>query len=72
MIRIVILLLIIVFIGLIGAFFATPDFTMPCSEKLLSCLQSAYSEPFMQRMLSGLKCVFSNVWCVFTQFKGIF
>ncbi len=71
MIRIIFIFLGITFICLLGAFFATPDFTFSCSNDLLSCLGSAYSQPILERFWNGIKCVCSNVWCVINQFKGI-
>ncbi len=71
MIRLTLIFLLITFICLLGAFFATPDFTMPCSNDLLICLEKAYSLPLLERLWEGIKCVCSNVWCVFSQFKGL-
>lgn len=71
MIRLVLIFLGITFVCLLGAFFATPDFTMPCSNDLLTCLENAYSLPILDRLWAGAKCVCSNVLCVFNQFKGI-
>lgn len=72
MIRILIILLGITFICLLGAFFATPEFTMSCSTELLSCLEEAYPMSFFQKLTKGFQCVFANIWCVFNQFKEIF
>lgn len=71
MIRLIFIFFGITFICLLGAFFATPDFTMPCSNELLMCLEKAYSLSLGERLWEGIKCVCSNVWCVFNQFKEI-
>lgn len=70
--KLLVIFMIVIFIMLVGAFFATPEFSMPCSEKLLTCLESVYHKPFWEKMSGGLSCVGSNVVCMGGQFKGIF
>ncbi|MBR4931944.1 MAG: hypothetical protein IKZ02_02835 [Alphaproteobacteria bacterium] len=64
--------LIITLITLLGAFFATPELTNICSERLISCFEKVQYLPLAERLWSVLKCVFSNVICVFEQIVGIF
>lgn len=64
--------LIITLITLLGAFFATPELTNICSERLISCFEKVQHLPLAERLWSALKCVFSNVVCVFEQIVGIF
>lgn len=70
--RIFIIFLIITLLMVVAAFFSTPEFSMPCSEQLVTCLGDAYHKSFGDKMMGGLGCVFSNLMCMGEQFKGIF
>lgn len=58
--------LIIGILFFIIALFATPELTHTCSTGLIGCINEASVMPMMPKILTGLGCLFNNVWCVLT------
>lgn len=60
-----------VLVCVIAAFFATPEFTGTCTEKLFECFPGG-DEVFSQKLMQVIKCILNNLVCIGQEFISIF